>query len=389
MGPTWFEVTRSSLESYVKKNKLVALTYDDLDDQTKGELSRCFSPEILQSFKIYNKIPFNDPKTWIGKIDWINEQFKGVPPAAQTFGNTIYMENLLQWKYESRKILIHELVHVAQYMELGYERFKEEYKNGMLEKGSYYNIPLEDEAYTYCRTLFDGGIFHTKFVKKPFFPDGMVFVRGGIFRMGSNTDLRDDEKPIHAVHVYDFFMSKYEVTQKAWKAVMGSNPSNFKGDNLPVEKVSWNDVQEFLQKLNQKEGVMTYRLPTEAEWEYAARGGSTSHGYIYSGSNNINDVAWFTENSGRKTHNVGTKSPNQLGIYDMSGNVSEWCSDWYEKKYYQSRSCNHPPGPLSGEIHVMRGGSWFNGGQVCRVSARIDCYAPRDTYYGFRLVRTK
>ncbi|HDP98542.1 MAG TPA: hypothetical protein ENN22_05075, partial [bacterium] len=154
----------------------------------------------------------------------------------------------------------------------------------------------------------------------------MVFVAGGTFMMGSNE--YDNEKPIHKVYVDDFYIGKYEVTQKQWFEIMGSNPSRFKGDNLPVERVSWNDVQEFIRKLNAKTGG-NFRLPTEAEREYASRGGSRSAHFKYSGSNNVDNVAWYDNNSGRKTHPVGTKQPNELGLYDMSGNVWEWCSDWY------------------------------------------------------------
>ena len=155
----------------------------------------------------------------------------------------------------------------------------------------------------------------------------MVFVQGGSFQMGSNNG-QSDEKPVHSVTVSDFYIVKYEVTQKEWRDIMGSNPSKWKGDNLPVEKVSWDDVQTFIKKLNAKTGL-NYRLPTEAEWEYAARGGNKSNGYKYSGSNDIGSVAWYASNSGSKTHSVGQKKPNELGIYDMTGNVWEWCNDWY------------------------------------------------------------
>ena len=219
-------------------------------------------------------------------------------------------------------------------------------------------------------------------------PDiAMVYVSGGTFTMGATleqgSDAWDDEKPAHSVTLSGYYIGKYEVTQKLWKAVMGSNPSNFKGDNLPVERVSWNDVQEFLRKLNAMTGK-NYRLPTEAEWEFAARGGNSSRGYKYSGGNSIGNVAWFGGNSGSRTHAVGTKSPNELGIYDMSGNVYEWCQDWYGS--YSSSSQRNPQGPNSGSDRVSRGGGWLNFASYCRVSFR-NYYTPggRDSYLGFRL----
>ena len=199
----------------------------------------------------------------------------------------------------------------------------------------------------------------------------MVFVKGGTFTMGATSeqgsDAYDTEKPTHSVTLSDFYIGKYEVTQAQWKAVMGSNPSYFKGDNLPVETVSWNDIQTFIQKLNAKSGKK-YRLPTEAEWEYAARGGNQSRGYKYSGSNDIGSVAWYKDNSNRTTHPVGQKQPNELGIYDMSGNVYEWCSDWYGS--YSSSSQTNPTGPSSGSRRVPRGGSWTDIAWPCRVSFR-------------------
>lgn len=197
----------------------------------------------------------------------------------------------------------------------------------------------------------------------------MVYVKGGTFQMGSN-DGDSDEKPKHSVTLSDFYIGKYEVTQKQWREIMGNNPSNFKNcDNCPVEKVSWNDVQEFIKKLNQKTGK-NYRLPTEAEWEYAAKGGNQSKGTIYSGSNNIDEVAWYRENSGSKTHPAGQKKPNELGIYDMSGNVYEWCNDWYGN--YSAGSQRNPQGSSSGARRVLRGGSWGSIAGNCRVSNRIN-----------------
>ena len=216
----------------------------------------------------------------------------------------------------------------------------------------------------------------------------MVFVKGGTFMMGATpeqgSDAGDGEKPVHSVTVSDFYIGKYEVTQAQWKAVMGKNPSHYKGENRPVERVSWYDIQKFIEKLNAKTGKR-YRLPTEAEWEYAARGGNQSKGYKYSGSNDIGSVAWYTNNSGDRTHPVGQKQPNELGLYDMTGNVWEWCSDWYGR--YSSGSQTNPTGPDIGSTCVLRGGSWFGFDSWCRVSYRShnDPSIRSDTG-GFRLV---
>ena len=217
----------------------------------------------------------------------------------------------------------------------------------------------------------------------------MVFVQGGTFQMGS-TDGENDEQPVHTVRVDDFYIGKYEVTQAQWRAVMGADPPElkFKGcDNCPVESVSWNDVQTFIRKLNEKTGKR-YRLPTEAEWEYAARGGKKSRGYKYAGSNDPDEVAWHNGNSGSKTHPVGRKKPNELGLYDMSGNVWEWCRDWYDKDYYKNSPGNNPKGPSSGSYRVLRGGSWYSLPQLCRVANR-DWVNPwlRGVNYGFRLAQ--
>ena len=200
----------------------------------------------------------------------------------------------------------------------------------------------------------------------------MVKVEGGTFMMGATSEMKNpnsNEKPVHQVTLTnDYYMGKYEVTQALWQAVMGSNPSEYKGDNLPVETVSWNDCQKFISKLNSLTGRM-FRLPTEAEWEYAARGGKESRGYQYSGSSNISDVAWYDENSGSKTHPVGTKQANELGIYDMTGNVLEWCQDWYGS-YYSSSQTN-PTGSDSGSARVSRGGGWNCNASYCRLSVRF------------------
>jgi formylglycine-generating enzyme required for sulfatase activity len=212
----------------------------------------------------------------------------------------------------------------------------------------------------------------------------MVYVQGGTFRMGctgeQGTDCWDYEKPAHQVTLSGFSIGKYEVTQAQWKAVMGSNPSNFKGDNLPVERVSWNDVQEFIRKLNAQTG-QRYRLPTEAEWEYAARGGNQGRGYKYSGSNTPKNVACY--DSG-KTHPVGTKTANELGIYDMSGNVWEWCYD--RESTYPASAQNNPTGASSGSYRVRRGGGWSSYASNCRVAIRsFDSSGESFPYLGFRL----
>ena len=215
----------------------------------------------------------------------------------------------------------------------------------------------------------------------------MVWVEGGTFSMGATpeqgVDAADDEKPVHSVTLSGYYIGKTEVTQALWKAVMGSNPSDFKGDDLPVVNVSWDDCQEFIEKLNYLTG-QNFRFPTEAEWEFACRGGNNSLGYKYSGSDNIDNVAWYDGNSGDKTHPVATKSANELGIYDMSGNVWEWCCDWYGD--YTSGAQTNPKGPGSGSIRVFRGGSWFYSAWCCRSSYRYGNYpANRYNDLGLRL----
>ena len=214
----------------------------------------------------------------------------------------------------------------------------------------------------------------------------MVYVPGGTFTMGATSeqgsDAWNDEKPTHSVMLSSYYIGQTEVTQALWTAVMGSNPSEFRGDRRPVERVSWNDCQTFISRLNAKTGK-NFRMPTEAEWEYAARGGH-SGGSKYAGSDNINNVAWYYDNSGRETHNVATKSPNGLGIYDMSGNVWEWCQDWYGN--YSSSSQTNPKGPSSGVGRVNRGGGWGHNARLCRVSNRDNDAPSRLNCLGLRLV---
>ena len=198
----------------------------------------------------------------------------------------------------------------------------------------------------------------------------MVRVEGGTFRMGATSEQSDaynDEKPVHTVTLSGYYIGKTVVTQALWQAVMGINPSRFKGADRPVECVSWDDCQMFIGKLNSITGA-NFRLPTDAEWEFACRGGNNSCGYKYSGSNNLGSVAWCDYNSGGQTHPVGTKAPNELGIYDMSGNVWEWCSDWYGG--YTGGLQTNPIGPKSGKYRVIRGGCWFVSSRYCRLSYR-------------------
>lgn len=227
--------------------------------------------------------------------------------------------------------------------------------------------------------------------------ENMVYVKGGSFRMGDTYGvdiygedyflydlLSVDERPVHDVNLSDFWIGKYPVTQCQWEAVMGYNPSIKKGDNHPVENINWYDCVKFIYRLNQFTGKH-FRLPTEAEWEYAARGGNRSQGCKYSGSNNLDEVAWYDGNSEEQTHDVGTKCPNELGLYDMSGNVSEWCGDW--DNHFSRASQKNPTGPSSGYHRICRGGSWYKNAAYCRVSARETCFPKlRLPYCGLRLV---
>ena len=214
----------------------------------------------------------------------------------------------------------------------------------------------------------------------------MIKVDGGMFTMGATPEQENPhqfEEPTHQVTLSSYYIGETEVTQELWKAVMGNNPSNFKGDNLPVENVSWEDSQTFIGKLNDLTGKR-FRLPTEAEWEYAARGGKRSNHTQYSGSSNIDDVAWYSGNSGSKTHPVKTKKPNEFGLYDMSGNVNEWCQDWYGS--YSSNAQTNPTGPGSGAYRVFRGGTWSIFGWFCRSSFRGNSSPGYRGYgLGFRL----
>ena len=227
----------------------------------------------------------------------------------------------------------------------------------------------------------------------------MVEVEGGTFWMGAqstdpsgqnyDSEAFDNEQPVHQVTLSNYHIGKFEVTQQLWQAVMGGNPSRFTGDSQrPVEQVNWDDCQDFITALNElcanQLNGKHFALPTEAQWEFAARGGKQNHDYKYSGSNTISDVAWYYDNSGSTTHAVGKKTLNELGLYDMSGNVWEWCSDWYVS--YGSSAQTNPTGPSSGSYRVCRGGSWSYNARGCRVSNRND-NTPEYTRYdlGLRL----
>ena len=228
----------------------------------------------------------------------------------------------------------------------------------------------------------------------------MIFVQGGTFQMGSNSG-DNDEKPVHSVTVSDFYMGEFEVTQSLWQEVMGTTiyqqrdkantswPIRGVGADYPMYYVNHTEAEEFCGRLNQRlrsqlPNGYAFALPTEAEWEYAARGGDKSNAYTYSGSNYLSDVGWYKDNSGESTHTVGLKKANELGLYDMSGNVWEWCSDWYGS--YSSSSQTAPRGPSSGSRRVLRGGSWFDFASTCRVANRCGISpGNRDSINGIRL----
>ena len=289
------------------------------------------------------------------------------------------------WTITGNKIVVTATLYTDTYEVLSLEGNEMEfayYSNGTLTNYGRVVRTEEDVISIEKKTFTANGVTFT-----------MVAVEGGTFQMGapdSDTEADIDEKPQHAVTLSDFYIGETEVTQALWKAVMGSNPSNFVGDQLPVEKVSWYDCQTFIRKLNEMTG-QTFRLPTEAEWEYAARGGNQSKGYKYSGSNDIDLVVWYIHNSGYRSHEVATKTANELGLYDMSGNVAEWCQDWYSSDYYSSEAQTNPTGPATGAYRVHRGGTYDEKAKFCRVLRRR-CSNPSysiDMCLGLRLVMSK
>jgi formylglycine-generating enzyme required for sulfatase activity len=246
------------------------------------------------------------------------------------------------------------------------------------EKKSYSLETLEDVPNN-SDTCLDQ---HPSPIFKDLILDTFILVKGGTFQMGSK-----ESDSNQSVTLCDYYIGQTEVTQAQWRVVMGENPSKFKDcDNCPVEKVSWEDIQMFITKLNNRSGGSKFRLPTEAEWEYAARGGKQSKGYTYSGSNDIDAVAWYSKNSDNKTHPVKGKAANELGLYDMTGNVWEWCSDWYEK--YGAGSQTNPTGAKAGSYRVNRGGSWGYDPNLCVVAYRgYSSPGFRSFIMGFRLAR--
>ena len=212
----------------------------------------------------------------------------------------------------------------------------------------------------------------------------MVDVEGGTFTMGVKKSVSLNESPRHEVTLSTFFISAVPVTQAQWKAVMGYNPSSYIGDERPVTNVSWNDCQEFIKRLQQLTGI-AFRLPTEAEWEYAASGGQKSRGHLYAGtSDNLDDYAWYGDNSDGVVHNVALKKPNELGLFDMSGNVFEWCNDYFGR--YTSHKVNNPQGPSSGKYRVARGGCSVSPAYFCHITERSDHKPTKtDARLGFRL----
>jgi len=235
----------------------------------------------------------------------------------------------------------------------------------------------------------------------------LIFVEGGSFSMGSEEG-NPSEKPAHTVQVDGFYIGKYEVTQSQWNQIMGASPTLDKGtgDKNPVYNVSWTDAVDFCNKLSIKEGLTPcysgsgagtecnfsangYRLPTEAEWEFAARGGIESKKYLYAGSNNEEEAGWYSGSSEGTTHEVGLKAPNELGLYDMSGNLWEWCWDWFDAKFYSSSPSKNPTGPESGIYRVLRGGGWAIFADALRCTNRYYGAHRSDSSSGFRCARTR
>jgi formylglycine-generating enzyme required for sulfatase activity len=245
------------------------------------------------------------------------------------------------------------------------------------------------------RALITRGLALAEYIGKkeyicPIIGAKFVLIPAGTFMMGSPEDepLRHANETLHQVTISKpFYMQTTPVTQGQWTQVMGENPSYFKGDdNLPVEQVSWNDTQDFIERLNRQEGTDKYRLPTEAEWEYSCRAGSRTAFCFGSSEDDLREYAWYQDNSGVKTHSVGKKQPNSWGLYDMHGNVFEWVQDWYGEKFYAESAKDNPGGPASGQSRVTRGGCWFLSPVVVRAAYRLGARPAQLSYViGFRL----
>lgn len=259
-------------------------------------------------------------------------------------------------------------------------------------EGEFYFIPPSTMTDAQLPLVGSGPVPVQPATGRPFLHDpatGMEFVAvpGGCFRMGDTFgDGESDEKPVHEVCLSDYYIGKFEVTQGQWRKVMGNDPTHFYNccDDCPVDKVSWNDVQDFIRRLNSRTGAR-YRLPTESEWEYAAKSGGKNE--KFSGGTAEDTVAWYSGNSLSMPHTVGQKQANGLGIHDMSGNMWEWVSDWYEKEYYGKSSLNNPEGPSTGTYRVLRGGSWGSAPRFVRTTDRFRIVPDdRSINLGFRLV---
>ena len=305
----------------------------------------------------------------------LNRSQKELEEAIKLYDNV--KEEKIEWEERAKSIeeQYEDLQKLIEETERKYAEEKRKAEEQRLAEERKYEAErkAEEEKLAKERTFTVGGVSFK-----------MIRVEGGSFMMGSpdnDSDAYDDENPQHRVTLSDYYIGETQVTQALWKAVMGYNPSYWKGDSLPVENVSWDDCQKFIKQLNKKTGK-SFRLPTEAEWEYAARGGKKSLGYKYAGGNNIEKVAWYDGNSESKTHPVKQKDANELGLYDMSGNVWEWCQDWYG--FYDSSAQTNPLGPSSGSFRVLRGGCWYGDARICRVDSRR--YGPvRRFRRGFRL----
>lgn len=274
--------------------------------------------------------------------------------------NPIYKERIIDGNLEDKQTIIYEYDEQANWIK---QTLTQEEKNA---DWSGIIVERQIEYFTHLYAESKDPILQS-------FDNNMVFVKGGTFMMGSDTG-KDNERPSHQVTLSDFYMSRYEITQAQWEYVMGNNPSNFKRyKECPVEQISWNSIDKFIDKLNLLTGKQ-YRLPTEAEWEYAAKGGNLSRSYKYTGSNTLGYVAWHggiwmgEGNSGDRTHPVGQKLPNELGLYDMFGNITEACSDWFQP--YSSESQINPKGAESGYAKIWRGGSWYNAKEAFRYTSR-------------------